>query len=96
MPAGQQAADSWWRRARCMGRPELFFPPAGPEQAKARLERERAAIALCAQCPIRIRCLDYALRHDIRDGIWGGRTEHERAEPRIAGAHRPHRAGSDP
>jgi len=74
------AAGSWWHRALCVGRSELFFPPAGVEQEETRLERERAAIGLCARCPIRIRCLDYALQHDIRYGIWGGRTERDRAE----------------
>jgi len=44
-------------------------------------------------CPIRARCLDYALRHDIRSGIWGGRTELERAELRIAGHGKADRAG---
>ncbi|MER6531400.1 WhiB family transcriptional regulator [Streptomyces sp. NPDC001508] len=68
---------SWHTRSVCHGMdPEeadaVFFP----------LPREHAAIAeakaLCARCPVRGDCLNHALEHDHRDGIWGGLTEAER------------------
>ncbi|MFM9590761.1 WhiB family transcriptional regulator [Streptomyces scabiei] len=35
---------------------------------------------LCAVCPVRPQCLEYALTHDEREGIWGGHTIDERRE----------------
>ena len=49
---------------------ELFFPPRG--------NQNRAAKAVCAQCPVCAECLDYALTHRESYGIWGGTTERER------------------
>ncbi len=50
--------------------PDLFFP-AGREE-------ESHALALCASCPVRQECLDYALEAGERFGIWGGMTEKQR------------------
>ena len=55
----------------------LFFGPAA-EFVTARQKREAAAKAICARCPVRLDCLDYALEHDERFGIWGGLNEDER------------------
>jgi hypothetical protein len=38
----------------------------------------REAKRICARCPVRAECLDYALAHDERFGIWGGVSERER------------------
>ena len=32
----------------------------------------------CLGCPVRHECLQYALDHDERFGIWGGLSERER------------------
>ncbi len=50
--------------------PDLFFA-AGKEQA-------RGALAICATCPVRLDCLEYALEARERFGIWGGTTEKQR------------------
>ena len=50
--------------------PDLFFP-AGREE-------ELRALAVCASCPVRSECLDYALEAGERFGIWGGLTEKKR------------------
>jgi WhiB family redox-sensing transcriptional regulator len=55
----------------------LFFGPDA-EFVTARQEREAAGKAICAGCPVRLDCLDYALERDERFGIWGGLNEDER------------------
>jgi WhiB family redox-sensing transcriptional regulator len=77
------AAERWeygwqWRGA-CRGRDaNLFFPPSHLERAELKRERERAAKAICAGCPVRIECLDYSLRTREPYGVWGGLNEMER------------------
>jgi WhiB family redox-sensing transcriptional regulator len=68
-----------WEGAACHGLDvNLFFPGIG-ENHKA-----KAAILVCSTCPIRARCLDYALQWSTREcpGIWGGTTEGHRARLR--------------
>ena len=36
------------------------------------------AVAVCRQCPVQSDCLQYALKHGIKDGVSGGTTERER------------------
>lgn len=52
--------------------PDAFYPDRGgsPREAKS----------MCALCPVRTECLEYALAHDERFGIWGGHTERERRQ----------------
>lgn len=49
---------------------ELFYPEKG--------QSTREAKRVCAACPVRDACLDYALEHHERFGIWGGKSERER------------------
>jgi hypothetical protein len=30
------------------------------------------ALAVCAECPVADACLDYAIRHECHEGLWGG------------------------
>ncbi len=56
---------------RCRGaNPVLFFPSdsAGVEIAQR----------VCAECPVRVECLDYALTNHFVYGVWGGASERER------------------
>ena len=48
------------------------------ESKHERLARERRAKSICAACPVRQRCLEYAIAADERYGIWGGLTKDER------------------
>lgn len=68
-----------WSRAACRGLPTgLFYPRQGDSAAG------HAAKAVCAVCPIRVECLDYAIGAGERYGIWGGMTEHGRRVERRA------------
>jgi len=61
----------WRYRAACRGADlDLFFPGRGESAEPAR--------RVCAACPVREPCLDYALRHGITHGIWGGLAERDR------------------
>jgi WhiB family redox-sensing transcriptional regulator len=37
---------------------------------------------VCGRCPVRARCLEYALQNDERFGVWGGLSENERRRVR--------------
>jgi len=74
-----RVAEAWQRQAACRG-PEsvLFYPPATPEARPERDSRERRAKSICATCPVRTPCLDFALEIREPHGIWGGLNESER------------------
>ncbi len=75
-------AGNWdWQVAgACRGMDsEVFFHPTR-ERAKARRARIDAAKAVCRTCPVIQQCLDHALQAREPYGIWGGRSEDERAE----------------
>ena len=50
--------------------PEIFFPEKGGSSREAK--------QICAACEFRAPCLDYAVTHQERFGIWGGLSERER------------------
>ncbi len=80
---------SWQDRAACRGTDGLLFFGPDHEARSARKTREAKAKAVCKVCPVRVQCLDYALRNSIRHGIWGGLDEEERARERRRRARRP-------
>jgi WhiB family redox-sensing transcriptional regulator len=53
---------------------DLFFPDAGESAAKA--------ISICDRCAVELQCLQYALDHDERFGVWGGVSERDRRRMR--------------
>jgi WhiB family redox-sensing transcriptional regulator len=76
-PALPAPALAGWRyRAACRGTDlNVFFP--------GRSESAEPARQICAGCPVRQPCLDYALSHGITRGIWGGLTERDRRPLRV-------------
>jgi WhiB family transcriptional regulator, redox-sensing transcriptional regulator len=79
---------SWQDRAACGGMDVLLFFGPDDEPQPEREIREAKAKAICTLCPVRVQCLDYALRYSIRHGIWGGLNEEERARERRRRARR--------
>lgn len=68
---GPPEEQDWQDRALCAQTdPEAFFPEKGGST--------RDAKRVCATCEVRAECLDYALAHDERFGIWGGLSNLER------------------
>lgn len=49
-----------------------FFPE------KDRADTARRAKTVCATCPVIDPCLQFALDHHERFGVWGGKSERER------------------
>ncbi|KQT89369.1 hypothetical protein ASG49_16465 [Marmoricola sp. Leaf446] len=61
----------WAERGLCAQTdPEAFFPEKGGSTREAK--------KVCLTCDVRQECLEYALAHDERFGIWGGLSERER------------------
>ncbi len=50
--------------------PETFFPSDGVGVDVAR--------RICAECPVKAPCLEYAMANHIDHGVWGGTSERER------------------
>ncbi|MFI6349048.1 WhiB family transcriptional regulator [Streptomyces sp. NPDC050560] len=66
------AADlAWQQHALCaqVGS-DFFFPEPGSSVREAK--------RICELCDMREVCLEYALTHDERFGVWGGLSEKER------------------
>lgn len=77
------AGDSsdWRDRAACLHHdPDLFFPEgtAGPA-----LRQADQAKQICQACQVRTPCVDFALRHGLGFGIWGGATREELPRLRV-------------
>ena len=80
------SVPEWQERALCAQTdPEAFFPEKGGSTREAK--------RICTRCEVTTECLEYAMRHDERFGIWGGMSERERRkikrranEARIAAA----------
>jgi WhiB family transcriptional regulator, redox-sensing transcriptional regulator len=71
-----KAASTWMKDALCAeADPDLFFPPDEEETTEEAMERVRLAKQICAQCPVRAECLDYAMDNEERIGVWGGMAE---------------------
>ncbi|WP_182114236.1 MULTISPECIES: WhiB family transcriptional regulator [unclassified Actinotalea] len=69
--ADDETVLSWQERALCAQTdPEAFFPEKGGSTREAK--------KVCTSCEVRAECLEYALAHDERFGIWGGLSERER------------------
>lgn len=62
---------SWRDHSICAGSTVNFFTNKKSVVAEQK--------ALCSRCPVRVQCLDFAVRND-QEGTWGGMTEGERKE----------------
>lgn len=72
----------WQDRALCkmLGMsPDLFFESSRGQPFKQVIHDLKR---VCDRCHVRDECLDYAIDHNIRDGLWGGTTRSERIKLR--------------
>jgi WhiB family redox-sensing transcriptional regulator len=69
----------WMAHGKCRDlEPTVFFPSDGIGV--------QVACRICAECPVKAPCLEYALTNRVDHGVWGGTSERERR--RILRAHR--------
>jgi WhiB family transcriptional regulator, redox-sensing transcriptional regulator len=69
--AAEHDDPPWMAFARCAQTdPEAFFSEKGGSVS--------AAKRVCLSCEVSAKCLQYAIEHDEKFGIWGGLTERER------------------
>ena len=66
-------ATEFMRKAACPSRPEIDF-------FSVRTSEMRRAQAVCAECPVRLECLDFAIRANVEIGVWGGMTRNQRKQ----------------
>jgi WhiB family transcriptional regulator, redox-sensing transcriptional regulator len=84
--AKTQGDRAWQENANCLGvDPDLFFPERGASTREAK--------SVCRSCEVRLECLEYALSHGEKFGIWGGLSERERRRVRRERALARRRAG---
>lgn len=71
MAENERDFTTWRREAACRDLDtDVFFPLAEADAGPAK--------AVCAACPVRDECLEFALATRQGDGVWGGLTETER------------------
>lgn len=64
-------AEAWQADAVCAQTdPDSFYPARGGSTKAAKL--------VCSGCPVIEECLEFALEHEERHGVWGGLSERER------------------
>jgi WhiB family redox-sensing transcriptional regulator len=66
-----EVEHAWMQEGHCRYYPPgAFFPSDGVGVDAAR--------QICAECPVKAECLEYALENRIDHGVWGGCSERER------------------
>jgi WhiB family redox-sensing transcriptional regulator len=76
------APGPWLAGAACAGSGSSLWFAA--EDTPEGAEKAQLATAVCAACPVRAQCLDYALEiGEVTEGIWGGMTPAERQAEQI-------------
>lgn len=98
----------WQKRAECKDVTEWlghdpFFPvecvhrPSGAHKCGECVKADRAysieAKKICASCSVRSECLEWALSHGEKWGVWGGLTVEERRREFAERQHRKHARG---
>ena len=70
--SGSESLAAVWITRRGCGDidPNVFFPNDGAGVVVAQ--------KVCAKCPVKVPCRDYALANNITHGVWGGTSERQR------------------
>jgi len=71
MAQTQRSLENWRHLSACRDMDTSTFFPATDDDAQQ-------PKAVCAACPVREECLEYAIATRQDDGVWGGLDETER------------------
>lgn len=76
-PSADLPVNTDWRaHSACKDEdPELFFPIGNTGPALLQIEEAKA---VCRNCPVMERCLQWALESGQEHGVWGGTDEDDR------------------
>jgi len=69
---------TWRKRSACKGQSSRAADPWYPEDDDYSQESTWIARTICASCPVREMCLEYAIETGQQHGIWGGLDPEER------------------
>lgn len=62
-----------WSGALCIEvGPDVFFPRDNDSGSSKRAKK------ICAECSLQVKCLEFALEHNIQHGVWGGTSVMDR------------------
>lgn len=79
-----RGGEDWRDSAACLPsndvNPEWFFNEGRGDVSRF----NNAAKSVCFSCPVKRKCLDYAMGAGVTDGIFGGLTPEERKALRLA------------
>jgi len=78
LPGRNEQLWEWQLHGRCRGMDSAKFFHPESERGPRKEERDDAAKAICAQCPVIDPCRAHALQVREPYGVWGGLTEAER------------------
>lgn len=70
---------TWAERAACRGKPVEWWYPSSPDDISL-------PASICRSCPVQSDCLQHAVRVGEDHGVWGGRSEPQRARMRRGAA----------
>lgn len=70
--------NEWAPQGACAENPDDGFVAERTNNARKNAEQERLPKAICGHCPVKMECLDHALKMPERGGIWGGLNDMER------------------
>jgi WhiB family redox-sensing transcriptional regulator len=91
MPRGRQlliqSTPDWHDEAICKGATKVFYPDANADKRESVRNINRAK-KICAGCPVRVECLEYAIENGEDKGVWGGTSERERRRMRKIALHK--------
>jgi WhiB family redox-sensing transcriptional regulator len=86
-PDAEPRPVPWKRRALCGSLPlelsdPLFFGTEDRQAPEDLIVAVETARRVCTICPVRRDCLSWALRNDMRYGVWGGTSGKQREKMR--------------
>lgn len=68
----------FFEKARCKAYSSELFYPEKDNQRKVHPKIYRSAKNICANCPVSMDCLLYAIENAEIYGVWGGKSPNER------------------